>query len=111
MNYEQQMELNEKHALNPEIGDYWNEMFVPILSVVDVGAFNVSVLRKTKEVDEDHWTWDVTQVTNMTKKEFYKFLHYNTPNVKDKCWCDVYPGRDKAFAEAAKDYALTGVLP
>lgn len=105
-----QQQLNEEHALEPKIGDYWHEMFVPILSVVDVGPWNVSVLRKTKEVDEEHWTWDVTEVTNMSRKEFYDFLHYNTKNVKHLCHCDVYPKRDLVFAEAAKHYAMTGVL-
>lgn len=94
-------ELNEKHSREPLIGDYWMDHLAPVLCVIEVGKFSVSVLEKKIEVDDFHWTWDITKISTMSRKQFYNSLHYSTANLKHKCWANVVPERDKEFAELA----------
>ncbi len=44
---------------NPLPGDYWNEMFCPYFVVLEVRDDTLIVCDKTKEVDANHWTWDL----------------------------------------------------
>lgn len=89
-----------KHAKNPQPGDYWHEMFTPILLVLKVTRKQVIFLEKVKAVGKDRWTWDVEKVSVLPRKEFKKKLYYST---MPKTWCDVVPNwRDAdAFIEAA----------
>ena len=103
MNGNEHHDLNEEHAKNPKIGDFWHDHLAPVLCVIDVGTFSVVVLRSTKPVDDDHWTWDISNLTMMTKKEFYRQLHYSTENMKHKCWASVVPERDKIFAKLVEE--------
>ena len=81
-------ELNEKHAANPQAGDYWSErVFIPCFLVIDVSRFSVSFLSKTKTVQGDKF-WDTSHIETCTHKEFKKRVSYNyIPGT----WCDVTP--------------------
>ena len=35
--------LNERHAHDPKLGDYWHEMFVGICVVIEVGLIHVTI--------------------------------------------------------------------
>lgn len=90
--------INNEHALNPEIGDYWYDHFCPVYYVVDVGRFHIAVLHKTKDVDSNHWTWDIDDIKLMTRHEFNEKVRYrglehgaSKSPVSDKCWCFCSP--------------------
>jgi hypothetical protein len=86
-------ELNRKHRSNPEIGDYWNEMFVPVLVVLDIGRAKTGVLicETIKDVDSQHWTWDLSKTQWVSLAEFARKISYDTPSLDDKCFADVVP--------------------
>jgi hypothetical protein len=94
--------LNLNHANDPQVGDYWHEMFCPCFLVLDRSRFSVSFLYKTIK-DNDGWTWDVSNVQTMTIKEFSKRVRYTSESLKDKTWCDVIPDwkHAEAFIKAA----------
>ena len=81
-------ELNEKHADNPQVGDYWCERHsIPCFLVIDASKFWVSFLSKTKREFGDTF-WDTSKIETCTRKEFKKRVSYNyIPGT----WCDVTP--------------------
>lgn len=85
---EEREALNQKHLLDPMIGDYWHDMFTPIYVVVSVGKESIVVCRSTIDVDKSHWTWDVSKTERMTKPEFRKKLLYSS---MPKTWATVVP--------------------
>jgi hypothetical protein len=95
VNYEDMKRQSQEHRIEPKIGDYWHEMFTPILVVVGVTDDAVSVC-KPKSVDHNHWTWDMDKIERMTRDAFAKYVTYEgcgttAESLKDKCWCDVVP--------------------
>jgi len=74
-----QHEINEDHASDPKIGDFWSEMFAPILVVVGrPNPDSVLICDKMKDVGERRWTWDLTQCRIMTLEEFHARLRYDS---------------------------------
>jgi len=74
-----QHKTNEDHASDPKIGDYWSEMFAPILVVVGrPDPDSVLICDKTMDVEERRWTWDLTQCRIMTLEEFHARLRYDS---------------------------------
>lgn len=86
---DEHMQQNRAHRDNPEPGDYWNEMFSPVALVLKVDGQLVTMLKHTKPTDPGHWTWDTDKVTVMTKRQFGKWISYDT--IPDKTWCYVFP--------------------
>lgn len=86
-------ELNEQHAANPQVGDYWEERFYPCFLVIEASKFSVSFLSKTKRelntvTQEKDLFWDVSHIETCTPKEFKRRVSYNSiPGT----WCDVTP--------------------
>lgn len=95
-------ELNYKHAVDPQEGDYWHEMFAPCFLVIERNNFSVSFLEKTKLTEEGRWTWDISQISTSSLNDFTSRLLYSS--MKDKTWCDVNPNWEYAntFIEAAR---------
>ena len=88
-------QLNEQHAANPQVGDYWQERFspCPCFLVIEASKFSVSFLSKTKLVlnavtlEKDRF-WDVSHIETCTPKEFKRRVSYNSiPGT----WCDATP--------------------
>lgn len=94
-------ELNTKHRLDPQVGDYWNEMFVPIMVVVGVHPDRVVICQTTKSVGKDHWTWDLAKLDTVTREAFAKIPLYSSLDMGEKTHCDVVPERHKWVREAA----------
>lgn len=85
-------QMNEKHINDPMPGDYWHEMFTGICVVLAVDENNVTICRKKKDVDRDHWTWDLSEKEVMTRLDFKTWLSYGTiPGT----WADVSRKRHK----------------
>ena len=77
---------SREHLLNPKAGDYWHEMFTPICVVLEVGA-DVLTLCRSIEAVKDGWTWNLTKRETKTRREFAKWLSYES--IPDKTWCHV----------------------
>lgn len=74
---EKRHKVNVEHAMRPRIGDYWHEMFVPILVVVGrLESDDVLVCKTKKDVGGNRWEWD------LTKLEVWDI---------NKFWCDCSP--------------------
>ena len=73
---EEQERLNREHVADPQLGDYWHEMFVPYLVVLGKVGKQFLVCQKTKDVDRDHWTWDLDQLDLMTLKQIRERVTY-----------------------------------
>lgn len=101
--WQERAALSAKHANSPEPGDYWHEMFTPVLVVLDVGERSVVICDKVKAVDEDGWTWDLSQVTAVPKKEFGDRLRYKSDAMKHKTWATVVPRHLMKFVTAFEE--------
>ena len=108
MTYEEHKALSIKHAADPKPGDYWHERFSPVALVLEVTAFHVTYLSKTRQgtslVMPISWTWDASHVKVKTRAEFRDWLSYESiPGT----WALVVP-EWKHFAEfrdAAREIA------
>ena len=102
MNFELIKEQNEKHASNPQPGDYWQEFFSPCFLVLEATSFSVSFLHKKKKVGQDMY-WDVSQIETCTPTQFKKRVSYGSiPGT----WCDVEPNWKYAAEYIAKAKAF-----
>jgi len=70
--------INRQHLENPEPGDYWHEMFMPYVHIVAVKGDKLTVYRKTIDVDKNHWRWDESNPSTMTKAELRQLVTYET---------------------------------
>jgi hypothetical protein len=60
---------------HPEKGDYWwCEHFNPVLVVLDKIPGHIIVCRKTKDADDNHWTWDLDKIELLTQQAFTDLL-------------------------------------
>lgn len=81
--------LNLHHTDNPEVGDYWEEMIVPIARVVAVTPRGILVqklggLYGGKEISDTE-----PRPEFMTRAEFAAWLRYSS--IPNKTWADVHP--------------------
>lgn len=82
--------LNEAHANNPHVGDYWSDMGAPLAVVLEVNGDQITLCRKTVAASRASWSWDFENgVLTMTRAEFYDWLEYDT--IPGKFWGWVYP--------------------
>ena len=64
-----QYNLNQAAVENPQVGDYWHEMFSPYFLIVHVNKDKYTILNcmssyspcAKKPVGDTHWTFDVSQ--------------------------------------------------
>lgn len=97
-----QWELDKSHALNPRIGDYWQEMLTPICVVVGRPSTDTVLICKGKRaVGADSWTWDLSKLEKMSITDFSEFLHYKSPEMKGKFWCHCLPEKHTWVRAAA----------
>jgi hypothetical protein len=100
-NDKERHKINTAHRLNPKIGDYWNEMFCPVLVVIGLKSDKVLICKSTKDCAENTWTWDLSKLEWLTKEQFSSKLTYGSKKMKDICFCDVVPEAHKWAREAA----------
>lgn len=94
-------EVNEQHASDPQLGDYWHEMFCPAYVVVGRLGAQVVVCKTPKSTDENHWTWDLDKLEMIPVDAFKKRLSYET--IPGHYWADVVPEAHKWAAEAVRE--------
>ena len=77
-NYEKLKADAVRKRKNPQSGDYWNEMLVPVCVVVAVHEWpqRVTIIDKTVPVDSEHWTWDLASMRTITQKAFEQKTAY-----------------------------------
>lgn len=110
MDFNDRQARNLKHLADPQIGDYWHEMYIPVCVVVGRGNDSVILCTKTKEVDSEHWTWDLGHIETRPLDDFAKWLKYKSKGMGDRTWCSVVPESQKWVREAAVE-VLLGVAP
>jgi hypothetical protein len=81
--------LNLHHANNPEVGDYWHEMYAPMFIVLAVDNTSIICGASTIPSGPDCWTWDVAKTQRMSRSVFRSRLEYQT--IQDRFWCSVIP--------------------
>lgn len=92
--------MNQQHLIAPLVGDYWHEIFMPVLCVVRVDDKYVMCLTKTDQLPNDRWTWDLNHLETFTRGEFKQKLSC----VSIPCtWADVLPEGQKWAADAVRD--------
>ena len=69
--------INECHVIQPQVGDYWSEMFAPYHVVVHV-SYDFVVVCEAKVVDDSHWRFDLNKHTILTYKEHAKRVMYGS---------------------------------
>lgn len=88
--HKKQEALNQYCLHNPQPGDYWEEMFFPVVVITEAEEM-VTICEKTKSTDDHTWTWDLSQLIILTKAEFVSKLTYGSSTLKDKTWADAHP--------------------
>ena len=88
-------ELNTKHLMSPQVGDYWQEMLNAILLVLKVNKKEklVTIVRDKSKLKENYWTWNLEKCEVLTFEEFKEYLTYNTN--RENTWADVVPKADR----------------
>ena len=94
MNWAEQRELDAKHVLAPQKGDYWEDHMTGVLQVIDVVHGIVIFFSERKAAGANHWEWDTAQPKSLTLSEFAIHLRYKGESMKDKTWANVHPGRE-----------------
>ncbi len=106
-------ETDHKHSLNPKPGDYWNECFMPVCVVLQVGSHHVYACETTKDAGDNHWTWDLEAAPVVyTREDFANRWRYgrvgnsefaytdDLAEINNRCWCNVAPESHKTFSDA-----------
>ena len=88
--------LNEKHRADPQPGDYWQEMMLPILVVCARIGGGVLACEEKIASGTGHMTWNLDKLMWYSLEEFAKKISYGTiPGT----WCDVIVGAQMWAAE------------
>lgn len=93
MNKEEQ-EKRLYHARNPQPGDYWHEMYCPVLVVLDVDK-GKGLITICKDIiynsKEDTWRWNLNKTEIMPLGFLATYLAYSGDPSKG-LWARVIPG-------------------
>src|SRR5690349_9556396 len=78
MDYDAMLKVDEKYVADPQPGDFWHEMYSPYCVVIDVDKKRgvVWICQKKKDVDADHWTWDLDTVEKVSMGMFKGIVKY-----------------------------------
>ena len=87
--YEEAQIKNKKHVDQPQVGDFWHEMFSPYHIVLAVTDTHVIICEKTKPTDNYHYTFDLSETKTVTLEEHKNIVTYTT--MRDKFVADVVP--------------------
>jgi len=88
----------DEHARNPQVGDYWHEMYVPVCKVVGVTPEHV-LLWTEVIVEGDGWRWR-EEVKRMTREEFRRWLSYES---MPGYWARVIPGNGEGSSNKGQE--------
>lgn len=77
-----QQELNEEHVKNPQIGDFWHEMFGPYFLVVGIVTSGVIVLDEIIFISKNHYKFDETKPKFISLESLKERVTY--PTMRDK---------------------------
>lgn len=99
---DQMTRRDQEHRLNPQAGDYWHEMWSPVMVVVAVEEERVAICDKLDR-DKDGWLWKFDAARWISRREFEKLPLYSKGqaghHMGDKCWCDVSQRRHTYLLE------------
>jgi hypothetical protein len=87
--YNERHKKNQKHVDHPMVGDFWHEMFSPYHIVLAVTDTHVIICEKTKPVNPNGYTFDLTETRTVTHLEHRDIVTYST--MRDKFVADVVP--------------------
>lgn len=74
----------------PKEGDFWHEMYVPVLAVIQVHEDNsLTICENTKDVGNNKYIFDMSGVRRITREEFEKKIKWH----KDEIGYKVIPER------------------
>lgn len=110
MDWEARRALDAGHLADPEVGDYWHDMFSPVCVVVGRREGAAVVCEHTKVTDPDHWTWDLSRLRWVTLAEFARWLTFQGESMAGRTWCHVLP-RAHEWARDAARVEMFGDLP
>lgn len=83
-------DLADKHATDPQPGDYWHEMYTPVCVVLGVAAGMVIYCENTKPASPNTWTWDLSVRQAKSLEDFKRMLEYG-PSVPGRYYANVEP--------------------
>ncbi len=109
-------EANRRGVDDPQVGDYWHEMFCPYFLVVDVNGDRYTVLcalpnddvaQMARIMGKDTWQFDYSKHSVVTKEWIKKKVSYNSiPGfVADLVNSDKMQAVVKEWREANPNYA------
>jgi hypothetical protein len=90
-NNKDQTALNVKHVNDPQPGDFWHEMYAPIIRVLGRTADGSVIVQKVHGLQGTDVRDDDPAPIVMTLTEFKRWVSYQT--MPDKTYCDVMPNK------------------
>jgi hypothetical protein len=97
MTKEERFDLCMKHYINPEVGDYWHEMFCPyfiVLAVLDDGLY--IICDEKMRVDDSSWKFNLA-LCKQVSFEYFSRVRYGSI---DGFCADVSVGNHPAVVDA-----------
>lgn len=73
---DEQKKLNQEHFDFPRPGDFWQEMFCPYFIVLGIEDDLFWICDERKEVDNNHWTWDLSK-SKLVYKSYFNRVKYS----------------------------------
>lgn len=124
-------DMDERHFVSPEPGDFWHEMYTPFFIVLAVEDDSITICEKTKAVYEEPdkdmvlrsyespddpevkeyfsrprkdigYTFDITETRTVSRQEFDKMLKCYSFDPNELTYKCI-PGRAKEFVKIWKD--------
>ena len=103
-NHEAQLALNKEHRIRPQPGDYWHDMYSPILLVVWQDGEHIEYLDYAvhRVGVSGGWKWNVDlPLVRSTYEDFAKRILYQSKSMSELTWCDVIPDRMREYVDGA----------
>lgn len=109
IDYDERQSINISHAEFPCPGDYWDEMFSGQYMIVVVTPSLVALCEEKIPAGLDHWLFDLSKITVMTREQFSDRVRYSSTSMNHKTWCDVHPRALAQDVEQAMPAAIAAL--
>lgn len=71
----------------PKIGDFWHEMYCPVLVIVDVHENNdLTICEHTKDTENNTYMFDVSRCRKITRQEFSDKIKWYKNKPEEICY-------------------------
>ena len=78
LTWDERKARDASHADDPQPGDYWSDHLRPVAVILGRVGKQIFLCRTTKDVDVNHWTWDLDKSELMPAAKFREWIAYRS---------------------------------